>query len=516
MNNFMDDYFSSSFAQGVQNFIIALIVLLIGWLIAKAIGNIVEKAMKKVDLDNKVFNKFSQDDKPVNSHTIIGKTIYYILLIFVFIMFFNILNLDMIATPLSQLIDTFLAFIPAVLKAGLILLLAWVIASAVKWLIVTLADKLNLTHLFFKLKIKKTEEEIKSYIAKFAQIIFYLIILLFIPGVMNALSIQGVAEPFSGLIATMLAFVPKLLAAALIFAIGWFIARIIKNIVASLLEAVGSENLVSRLKLQKVFEGTSLAQFVGNLLFILIMIPVTISALEKLDLTGISEPAISMLNDIMNMVPNILIGIALILVGVWLGKFIGDFVRDYLEKLGFNRLVSKMEMNQEKAVTMTPAAIVGYVVQVLIIFLLVVQALTLVKLDFLVNIATAITAYLPSVLAAVLIVGIALILANIVQKVLKNILVGQAAGLLAGLAKYAILVIATFMALTQLGIATSIVTTAFTLILGGLALAFGLAFGLGGKEFAQKYLQKFDHTIEKTNVQAKNQDQDSTNDDNQF
>lgn len=47
MNNFMDDYFSSSFAQGIQNFIIALIVLLIGWLIAKAIGNIVEKAMKK-------------------------------------------------------------------------------------------------------------------------------------------------------------------------------------------------------------------------------------------------------------------------------------------------------------------------------------------------------------------------------------------------------------------------------------------------------------------------------------
>src|SRR5699024_12510152 len=103
-------------------------------------------------------------------------------------------------------------------------------------------------HLFFKMKIKKTEDEIKSYIAKFSQIIFYLIILLFIPGVMNALSIQGVAEPFSGLISTMLAFVPKLLAAALIFAIGWFIARIIKNIVASLLETVGSEKLVSRLK----------------------------------------------------------------------------------------------------------------------------------------------------------------------------------------------------------------------------------------------------------------------------
>ena len=61
-------------------------------------------------------------------------------------------------------------------------------------------------------------------------------------------------------------------------------------------------------------------------------------------------------------------------------------------------------------------------------------------------------------------------------------------------------VLAVFMALTQLGIATSIVSSAFILILGGLALAFGLAFGLGGKEFARKNLEKFDQTIEETKM----------------
>src|SRR5699024_5163354 len=182
------------------------------------------------------------------------------------------------------------------------------------------------------------------------------------------------------------------------------------------------------------------------------------------------------------------LAIALILVGIWLGKFIGGFVESFLERMGFDRLTAQMNLNDkvESEGKMSPSAIVGYIVQVLIVFFLAAQALYVIKLDFLVGIATAITAYLPSVLAAVIILGVALILANMVQKVLSNLLSGPATGVLAGFAKYAILVLAGFMALTQLGIATTIVSSAFVLVLGGLALAFGLAFGLGGKEFAAK------------------------------
>ncbi|HLR61641.1 MAG TPA: mechanosensitive ion channel [Lentibacillus sp.] len=500
--NSIEQYVPPGFLQGLQNIIIAILVLLVGWLIAKLISRAVEKALKKTDLDEKVFNKFRSSDEPINSDKIIGSTVYYILLVIVFILFFNILNLDMIANPLSDLISTIFGFIPAVLKAALILVFAWVLATIVKWLIVQGGSKLNLQKLFSKMKITDDEETAKGYLEKIGEIVFYLVLLLFVPGILNALSITGVSEPFSSLLSTMLAFIPKLVAAALIFAIGWFVAKIVKSIVVNLLHASGSEGLIRKLKLQNMFEGTSFAQFVGNLIFILIMIPITIAALEKLELAGITEPAISMLNQIMNMLPNILIAIVLVLFGVWLGKFIGGFVQQFLKNVGFDRLTSKMQIGNKDASSskMTPSAVTGYIVQVLIIFFLTVQALYLIKLDFLVDIASGITAYLPNVLAAVLILGVALIIANIVEKVLVNLLSGPAIKILAGFAKYAILALAVFMALTQLGIAVSIVTSAFTLILGGLALAFGLAFGLGGKEFAGKYLRKFDETIEETKV----------------
>lgn len=497
--NFMNDYFSASFMNGLQNFFIALIVLLVGWLIAKAIAGAIEKALEKTNMDEKLFSRFRTSDKPINTNKIIAKVIYYILLIIVFILFFNLLNLNMIANPLSDLISTFFSFIPAVLKAALILLLAWVVASLVQWLIVTGGKKINVKQFFMRLKISSSEEEADNFLNTVGKVAFYLILLLFIPGVLAALDIEGVAQPFSGLIATILAFIPKLLAAVIIFAIGWFIAKLLKSIVVNLLLALGSEGLVVKLKLQKIFEGTSLAAFVGNLLFIIVMIPVTVAALQQLELAAITEPAVSMLNEIMNMIPNILIAVALVLVGVWLGRLIGRFVEDFLQRMGFDRLSNKMQIGNTSS-QLTPSGVVGYIVQVLIVFFLAVQALYLIKLDFLVDIAAGITAYLPNVLAAVLILVVALILANIVDKVLSNVLTGPASNLLAAFAKYTILVLAVFMALTQLGIATEIVSSAFILILGGLALAFGLAFGLGGKDFARKYLTKFDKTIEDTKV----------------
>lgn len=497
----MNQYFTTTFMEGIQNFVIAIIVLLVGWLIAKAIGNAVEKALGKVDLDEKFFNRFRTSDKPINADRIIGKTIYYILLVMVFILFFNLLNLDMIANPLSNLVSTFFDFIPAVLKAALILVFAWLIATVVQWLITEGTKKLNVQQFFYKLKLAKNEEEVTKATDTLGKVAFYFILLIFIPGVLDALNIAGVSQPFSGMIESFLGFIPFAIGAGLIFAVGWLVATIIKKIVVNLLDAAGVEKLITRLKLDKVFEGTGFAAFVGNLVFIIIMIPITISALHELQLTGITEPAISMLNQVMDLIPSILFAIALILVGIWLGKFIGCFVESFLERMGFDRLTAKMNIgHEENEGKMNPSTIVGYIVQVLIVFLLAAQALNAIKLDFLVGIATAITAYLPDVLKAVLILGAAFILANIVQKILLNLLSGPAIFVLSGFAKYAIIVIAVFMALTQLGIATTIVSSAFILVLGGLALAFGLAFGLGGKDFAQKYLNKFDNTIDETNV----------------
>ena len=46
------------------------------------------------------------------------------------------------------------------------------------------------------------------------------------------------------------------------------------------------------------------------------------------------------------------------------------------------------------------------------------------------------------------------------------------------------------MVLIQLGIATTIVSAAFIIVLGALAVAFAIAFGIGGRDFAANTLKK--------------------------
>ena len=54
-----------------------------------------------------------------------------------------------------------------------------------------------------------------------------------------------------------------------------------------------------------------------------------------------------------------------------------------------------------------------------------------------------------------------------------------------------IILLAVFMALQELGIATEIVTTAFAILFGAIALAIALAFGLGSRELAGEVMREW-------------------------
>ncbi|MDO1831524.1 hypothetical protein Q2337_27025, partial [Escherichia coli] len=93
---------------------------------------------------------------------------------------------------------------------------------------------------------------------------------------------------------------------------------------------------------------------------------------------------------------------------------------------------------------------------------------------------------------ALVILAVGFWLANLAEKLVGSLMKDSSGSphFLRLVAKYAILGFAFFMALSQLGIAPGIIQSAFILILGGVALAFGLAFGLGGREHASRYLDR--------------------------
>ena len=119
------------------------------------------------------------------------------------------------------------------------------------------------------------------------------------------------------------------------------------------------------------------------------------------------------------------------------------------------------------------------------------EAVNVLNLEVLQFVGEAIIAYLPLAISAVIILGLALFAASWAENlILKRF---SDSKLLAWAARAAILVLAVFMILNQLGIATSIVNSAFIIILGAIAVAFAIAFGIGGRGFAENLLRELEN-----------------------
>ena len=140
------------------------------------------------------------------------------------------------------------------------------------------------------------------------------------------------------------------------------------------------------------------------------------------------------------------------------------------------------------------AKIAVNVVKTMIIIFVVAQGVEVLGLSILSAIVASIVAYIPLVIKSAVIAAVAFIGASL----LENLIVKsneKAAGI-AKIVKIAVYVLAGFMILSQLEIASAIIDTAFVVTLGAVAVAFALAFGLGGKDFAKKTLDKVDEKIE--------------------
>lgn len=111
-----------------------LLILLIGWLVAKAISKVVGKLLEKAGFDKAVERggvKKALEKSKFDASDIVAKLIYYTLMLFVLQLAFGVFG----SNPISLLISGIIAFLPKLIVAIIIIVVAAAIAAAVKTLI---------------------------------------------------------------------------------------------------------------------------------------------------------------------------------------------------------------------------------------------------------------------------------------------------------------------------------------------------------------------------------------------
>jgi hypothetical protein len=467
----------------------ALLILIIGWLAALIVSAIVRGVLRRTTVDNRLARWIAGDEaaKGVEVEQWVGKGVYYLIMLFVLIAFFQALGLTIITQPLNQLLVQVFQYAPQLLGAGLLLLLAWIIASALRLLITRVLTAAKLDE---RLGSEAGVEEERVPLTKsLGDAVYWLVFLLFLPAILTALNLGGLLGPVQSMVNEVLAYLPNLFAAGVILAIGWFVARIVQRIVTNLLAAVGTDRLSERVGLAPVLGKQQLSGLLGLIVYVLILIPVLIAALNALALEAVTQPASNMLNTILGAFPDIFAAGLVLAIAYVVGRVVAGLISNLLTGVGFNAILARLGLGKEPAEgERTPSEIVGYLVLVAIMLFATIEATQLLGFSLLAELVTEFTVFASQIVLGLIIFAIGLWLSNLAARTIQASHAAQA-GLLAVAARVSILALAGAMALRQMGLANEIINLAFGLLLGAIAVAAALAFGLGGRDIAGRQLE---------------------------
>jgi hypothetical protein len=475
------------------NLLSALGILIVGWIVARLIAWGVFRLLKRTNLDNRLAGAIEGEEEEgekrprINMERWISNAVFYLLMLFVLIAFFQTLQLTAVSGPLSALLDQLLAAAPQLIGALLILLVAWVIATVAKMLI---SRVLRMSKFDERVSDQADVETDKANVSdSLANGVFWLVFLLFLPAVLNTLGMQGLVEPVQGVVDQLLGAIPNIFAAAIIFVVGWFIARIVRQIVTNLLAATRLDTFGEQVGLGATEQ--PLSKIIGSIVYVLVLIPAVIAGLNALQIEALSAPAVTMLTTVLNAIPAFFGAVIVLAVAYFAGKLVSGLVSNLLKGVGFDNLLEKLGFQVErKEGQRSLSDIVGLLVLIAVMFLAAIEAANILGLDILANIIADLTAFGGQALLALVIFGLGLYLANLARSVIVAAS-GEGSAFTANLARIAILVFAAALALQQLGIASEIVNLAFGILLGAIGVAAALAFGLGARKIAGKQTEEW-------------------------
>jgi Mechanosensitive ion channel, conserved TM helix len=195
------------------------------------------------------------------------------------------------------------------------------------------------------------------------------------------------------------------------------------------------------------------------------------------------------------LVPALAGAVLILLTGYFLARQVQRWADDTLKRLDFNKVAHAGgldEVVERTGSRLDPVRALAKLIFWLVMLVVILLASTALGLESINEMFGMMLAFIPTLIAAIVIVILGMIMGEFVRGLILAS-AGNVAGVptLAKLAKGAVLMIALFMALQQVGVAEEIVTSAFTLILGAVALAVGLAFGLGNRELAGEITRRW-------------------------
>jgi hypothetical protein len=373
-----------------------------------------------------------------------GEVAYWVVLAITAIPLLEALRVGALATPLTRALEAITTYAPRIIGAGLLLAVGYVAARFTRKVITAISRRVGVDRMVSRMGGDRVlrGQTLSSILGTIAMAF---VLLHFAISAIGRLQIAEVSGPLTGFLSSIYTFLPRLLVAGLILAVGIVIARLTGNVAARLLAGMGFNTLMYRLG---IFRG------------------------EALPGAEQESEAKALLNE---------------------RRATSRVVYETGVPINAGGEDSLLSQGPTLATARTPADVGGLVVTAAIAIIFLRQALGTMQLHGFEHMLDSFLGYLPDVFVAAVIIAASLAAADWARQRVQELTASSDDRLMRSLDRVvyaAIITVGAMMAAQQLGVGSQLIGVAFTLVLGAVCLALALAFGLGGREVAGDFLRR--------------------------
>jgi hypothetical protein len=308
----MENQFES-FGHRIANFLpdllAALLILLIGWLLARGIKALIVKLLRKTSWDERVFGRSNVGD----TNVFLANIVYYLVMIIVILAVLEVLGINEALAPLGNMLNEFLLFIPNLIGAILIGFIGYLLAKFVS----------NLIHIggsFLDRFVDRTGfKDTDKLVRILRKIVFIVIFIPFLIQAFNALQMDAISQPANDVLYAFTEMIGQILVAGLVLAVFIWGGKFLANFLEDLFKSMGLDNAAEKIQIHNMIGANqSLSKIIANLVYFFLVFFGVITAVEIL---GLDRLTIT-LNEILEVTGQIIFGLIILALGNYISLLI--------------------------------------------------------------------------------------------------------------------------------------------------------------------------------------------------
>lgn len=345
----MGDFWSNyDWADIVQKIVIAALILIATWILARVAKWAVSKLVSKIGF----LQRPGGDGQSLGAS--IGQIASLLIWLFGLVAVLQVFALERVLAPIQGMLDSIMRYLPNIIGAGFVFFIGFVIAKILKQLVETALGAVDIDGLLHRASPEAASDRItgertrtdqpvaattgasavqrdagdmatsQGTGAKVASIagnlVFAIVLIVVAVAALQILGISAISDPAVQMLSTILDAIPAIIAAALILGLGYLIAKFAGDLLESTLQGLGTDRTVSSLGI--VPEGKSASTIIAKIVQVGIMLFFGIMAARALNFPEITE----ILNEVLELGGRVLFGGAIIAAGFLVAKLLSNAI----------------------------------------------------------------------------------------------------------------------------------------------------------------------------------------------